>query len=269
MVQVAVESTFIDGLIIGVGALVIMLVVFFGVWAYQNHVTPKEARETKKAKQKKWPLILTVGLSHFADLFAVSEIIAGRIMETTPIGKGLKKYSLRFQLPQKNKVDGLEVADGKDEDLTREVLQCVLNLNAEKVMLRDTRSPLFIAVQDKTIAAGIKGIGALTFINKLEKLCSVKEQVNKLAETSGFEELGKVCQSFLEKITLVDFDAIRTHFTLSWDQGIDEATRQYDEQIGNKKAGKGKDDFRMMCLYAGFMLIGAACLIAVLWLVMG
>jgi hypothetical protein len=267
MVQVAVESTMIDSLIIGIGTLAIVLIVFFGIYAYNSYVNPKEAKEIKKAKQRKLPLILTASLSHFADLFAVTELIPEGVMETFPFGKGIKKRSLRFQLPRKYTVDSLEVADNKDADITRELLQKVLDLNSEKVILRDARSPLFIAVRDKSVAAGIKGIGALGFLNKLEKLSKIKEKIAVLKTTEGFTEIGKLLEDFHSEISLIDFDAIRQNLALGWDQTIDESLQKMDENLGERKVGKGKNDFKTMCLYLGVALIGAALFIAVFYMV--
>ena len=267
MVQVAVESAMIDSLIIGVGALVIILIIFFGIYAYNSYVNPKEAKEIKKAKQRKLPLILTAGLSHFADLFTVTEFIPEGVMETAPFGKGVKRKNLRFQLPRKYTIDSLEVAEGKDEEKTRALLQKILDLNSDKVILRDARSPIFIAVRDKSVAAGIKGIGALGFLNKLEKLSKIKEKIDVLKTTEGFTDIGKLLEDFHSEISLIDFDAIRMNLSLGWDQTIDNSVKEQDQNIGFRQAKKGDKDFKTMCLYMGVLLIGVALVIAVIWLV--
>lgn len=266
MVDVIVDSGFMDLLIILVGALFIVLIIFLGIYAYQNYVTPKEAKETTKSKKKKLALILTAGLGHMADLFSVTEVIPEGVFEAVS-GKKVKKQILRFQVPRKINIDGLEVAEGKDSAITTEVLQHVLNLNSEKVILRDARSPLFIAVRDKTVAAGIKGIGALAFLDKLESLTKIKEKIGVMKNVEGFKELGELLERFESKVSLIDFDVIRTNLALGWDQSIDESLREHDEELGKRKVLKGKDDFKTLCLYMGVLLIGVAMLIAVVWMV--
>lgn len=265
---VLVDPSFIDLLIIFIGALFIVLILVLAGVGFESHRTPKEAKETKRSKVKKLPLILAAGLSHFADLFSMQEFMPEGVLETKPIGRKGEKHSLRFVTPRKIKAELLEVAEGKDAELTTALLQRFYDLNTEKVFLRHTGVPIMVAVRDKTIAAGIKGLGALSFIAKLEKLEKLDKQIAALENTDNFKDLGGLLKEFRSKISVIDFDAIRTNVPDGWDQTIGEAMKEYDRTVGEReKARQGNDLFKMI-LIAGVivavMIIAAGVVAAIL-----
>jgi hypothetical protein len=255
MSLVAVESSFIDMLIIIAGVFAIGLIVVVGLWAYSEHRIPREGKTLRKAKARKLPVILIAGLSHFADLFHVNEFIA-KVMETDRIGRGRYKTRLRFQLPDKARVDSLDVEEGMDEEKTKELLNLILKHNSEQVFLRDTRTPITIAVRDLPIAAGIKGIGALTFIKKLWRVKQLEDKIKALKKSEKFKDLGDLLDEFRREVSVVDFDAIWQNIQLSWDPTMDESISEKDQSIGAKEATKMQaGQFKMLLIIGGVVCI--------------
>jgi len=275
---VLIDPSFVDILLIAVTALAIIIIIFIIGLVISKVRTPAESNQIKEAKNRGYPLMLCVGLSHFADIFHVKDFIPEGVVQRIK-GRGERRTQLRFNLAKNQKLPKLEVGPTKRFDLTREAFLNLIQLAKEKVFLRGARVPLLGAVEDKAVAVGLKALGAMAFYEKLEKLPDLKEKIELLktitkdsemeVEVKGeklkipkkieFSDVAEVLEGFLSKVSFIDFEAIRTNFVDAiYDQTTGESISDRDTTIGRREAGKGMDTFKQWLPFI-ILLIIAIC----------
>jgi hypothetical protein len=274
---VLIDPSFVTALLILTFGLGIIITIFIIAVAISSFRTPKESKEIKHAKIHGLPLLLMVGLSHFADIFHAKDFIPEGVLEKIK-GKGSKKTLLRFQLPKNQKIEEIEVASNKSTIHTREAFNNLVNMATSKLYLRHARVPIFGAVEDKAVAVGLKGLGALSFYDKLERLANLKDKI-KLLKTASieieeeafdkdgkpllptkkkvtFNDLAEVFEDFASKVSLIDFTSIRTNFVDAiFDQTTAESISSRDETVGRREAGKGMENLKQMIPYIALLII--------------
>lgn len=293
---VLIDPNFVTTLLImtfGLGIVITIIIIGIAIKSFR---TPKESKEIYHAKVHGLPLLLMVGLSHFADIFHAKDFIPEGVLEKIK-GKASKKTLLRFQLPKNQKIEELDVDSNKNAIRTREAFENLRNLATSKVYLRNARIPIFAAVEDKAVAVGLKGLGALSFYDKLERLTTFKEKIQllktgtletdeptyikdndgKLVQNgtkktkTTFNDVAEVFEDFADKVSLIDFEVIRTKFVDAiFDQTTAESISSRDETVGRREAGKGLETFRQWLPFIAILIVvgclGIAIIIATKYL---
>jgi hypothetical protein len=283
---VLIDPNFVTMLLITTFGLGIVITIFIIAVAIKSFRTPKESKEIYDAKIHGWPLLLMAGLSHFADIFHAKDFIPEGVLEKIK-GRGSKKTLLRFQLPKNQKIEEIDVASNKNAIHTREAFQNLQNMATSKLYLRHARVPIFGAVEDKAVAVGLKGLGALSFYDKLEKLGNLKDKIKLLKNVSieveeetftkegeslgkikkhvSFNDVAEVFDDFASKVSLVDFSAIRINFVDAiYDQTTQESISDRDKTEGRREAGKGMENLKQMIPYLALLIIVIAGAIGIL-----
>lgn len=274
---VLIEPSFVTALLILTFGLGIIITIFIIASAISNFRTPKESKEIKHAKIHGLPLLIMVGLSHFADICNAKDFIPEGVLEKIK-GKGSKRTLLRFLLPKNQKMEEIDVASNKSAIYTREAFNNLVSMATSKVYLRHAHVPIFGAIEDKAVAVGLKGLGCLSFYDKLERLANLKDKIKLLKTTSTeveeetydkdhnplgkiktkvtFNDLADIFDEFASKVSLMDFTAIRTNFVDAiFDQTTQESISDRDKTEGRREAGKGMENLKQMIPYIALLII--------------
>lgn len=283
---VLIDPSFVTGLLLISVTLTVIIIILIIIMAIKRYRTPLESNSIKDASNSRQPLLLMLGLSHFADILRSKDFIPEGVLERIQ-GKGTKKTTLRFQVPKNKKVPEIEVEHGKDPIKTREAFQNLLNLATEKVFLRGARVPILGVVSDKAVAVGLKALGAMTFYEKLEKLGSMKEKIKALKEvkvtstkklvspddpdaipvdqevTESYADLAEVFESLAQGVSNIDFNSIRTNFVdAAYDQTTQESISDRDQTTGRREASKGMETLKAIIPYIIVLLIAGGLSLA-------
>lgn len=252
----------------GVAATIIIALA----WAVTSALRSKSGKvldQIKAAKGKK-QLIVTATPGHTAHLFKAAQFTPGTL-ETAKFSERERKNRKVFYEPEKTEIklrledintDGLD--EGEKEQalaLTQECLNNMLKASTEKVFLEEGL-PLTIAIEDKVITTGVKGIGALAFYEKLHKIKDLKEKISKLKEDTVFKEVGEYLQNLASQISLINIDVLRNYFDSDWDQTDDESQKEYYYTMGFRdgKSSNPKGGMDKVMVY-GAIAIGVAGII--------
>lgn len=270
MVLVGVDSGFIDSLIWTIVAFVCVLIIVVVERFIHEYRTTKESKSIDKGSHSKTPLAVAVGLDAYGDIVTIDQVTPEGLVQAQH-GKGKNKTTVEYQLPDGKplgaRINLVKVQDGKDQKKTNEVIQLLYESVSKHPFLRGAKVPILGMVWDKGIAAGLPGLGALSYISKMEKLQELEVKIVALKELDkgqDFKELIEWINSVRSGWSVIDFNAVRTYFPLAWDQTRRQSQNQWHEQLGERKSKKSQDSFKTLCLYLGVLLIGVAALIAVL-----
>ncbi len=262
MPVVTIDSSALDSMTIWVIAGMIAMVVLICLIIYvivDKVRTPKEANAITKTTRRKGQLILAAGLGQYGELLYTDDVIPEGTLISDKIGRGNSKTDLLFQLPQKVTLGTVPVSNGKDEYKTKLAAQGLINLNAQKMILKHCGRPIFAAVKDKAIGIGFYGLGGLTFLERMEKLANLRTQINALKQLDKFKELGNLLDEYASGWSTIDFNAARDCFSYSWDQTRRKSQNQWHEQLGAKRNGdrdKQTKTVLYLCILAGVVIIG-------------
>ena len=246
----------------------IILVVYIAV---KNWLRTKEGKTIDAAKGKRSHLLLAASLGPFAKLLKANDFNPEGVLETIKFKDRLKKRMRRkiYNPPMKVNVDVEDVksqmkldnppteAQIEAAELTRELIQKELDLTTEKVFLEGCRLPISVVVEDKVVVAGIKGLAAMSFYTKLEKVQKLGPKIKALVADADFKDVGEALEQLYNRISLVPFNLVRDYFDESYDQSNDESQKEYHYTTGYRDgvASVKKDkDMGKMFLYMGLGL---------------
>jgi hypothetical protein len=242
----SLQSQIIMWVVVAVIGLVasIILVVYIIV---KNWLRTKEGKIIDSAKGKRSHLILAASLGPFAKLLKANDFNPEGVLETIKFKNRWKKKSISRRIynpPKKQTVsldtikDQMDLPDAPTQaqleaaQLTRELIQKELDLTTEKVFLEGCRIPVSVAVEDKVIWSGVKGLGAEAYFNKLEKVQRLGPKIKLLSNSAVFSDVGIALQELYSRISLVPFDLIRSYFGESYDQSNDKSQKEYHFTMG-------------------------------------
>lgn len=266
MAIVGVDSGYVDFLtmmtLIGTAGLIAFFVLLI-IFIIQKVRTPKQANNITNAHHKHTPMILLLGLDHFTDFLPIREFIS-QVLESKPFGKGAKKRTYRFGLPQKMNVDEAEisVAPDKDERLTKYWIQSLNDLNTMRVTLRGVDAPVFIGTKNRTIAASFPFASALTWTKNIEML--VKDPglfiSFKNAADVRIRNVGMILEQMSLGVSGVDFHAVYKNIDINYDPTVSESISERDKTDGRLERAEDKDKPTKTVLY---LILGIAALFVV------
>lgn len=219
---------------IGVGGLI----AFFALLVYflQDKLrTPKQASNLTSAHRRHLPLMLIAGLEGFADLFPLNEFIP-QVLESNSFGKGARKRTRRFILPQKVNVDemNLQVAEGANELKTKQYIQSLNDLNNARITLRGVNSPMFVGTKNRTIAASFPFLSALSWTKDIEQLSRTPEVVTALRQHKDVRvrNIGDILSRLTLGVSGVDFHAVYKNIDINYDPTISDSISERDKTDG-------------------------------------
>ena len=254
-------------------ALGIGFVVTVGLWTWRNHGRTKASKTIDSSKGKAVQLVVAASLGSFAKLQKASDYNPEGIIETVKFKNRAKKVrgqtrhtyfpprkvnvgsaqdvmdAMTFPASLTDESKKLEVAE-----LTRQMMQNMINLTSEKVFLEGVGVPISVVCEDKTIVANIKGLGAMEFYRKLEAVSKLGPKIQALAQTETFKDVAASLQYLCSRVSIIPFGLIREYFDESYDQSNEESQKEYQYTIGLRDGlaqGKKDKDQGKMFLYMG------------------
>lgn len=208
--------------------------VIIGVfWAVTNMLRSRSGKTLDRVKSSKGKkqLIAAVTPGHIARLLPASQAVPG-VLETVKFEDRIKKQRQVFYEPEKIErlltLKDINTEGLTDEEktralaLTQECFNFMLKGNTERVFLEEG-IPLTIAIEDKVVTAGVKGIGALAIYEKLHKITDLKTQIAKLRELKEYQELVNYLNDLVSQVTPIQVDVLRNYFDSEWNQTTNEA----------------------------------------------
>jgi hypothetical protein len=248
------------------------------LWFFKNMMRSKSGKKIDSVKTGHKQLLVSVTPGHRANLFKVNQFIPG-ILETAKWEERISKKRKTFHEPERTDVlltmNDLVGIDNLSEEqkkqalaLSQECLTHMLSSNTEKVYLEDG-VPMTIALEDKVITTGVKGIGALAFYEKLHKIDGLKEKIDLLKGSTAFKDVGMYLQNLLAQVSLINIDVLRNYFDSDWNQNDEESQNEYHFTMGYRKGKKGEKGFEKWLIIAGLVVmgIGVGALVAAIMLV--
>jgi hypothetical protein len=242
--------------------------VLIGVfWFVKNLLRSKSGKVIDSVKSGHKQLLLAATPSHRANLFKVFPLVPGVLHTAKFDGQRMKQKRKVFYEAEKNKV-ALEVTDLtnveglSDEEkrqrlaVTQECLDYILEQNTQKVFIEDA-VPLTLAVEDKVITTGVKGIGAMAIFEKLYKVNSLSNKIKALEQNPSFNDVAVYLKTLASQITVIDIDLLRNYFNSDWNQSDDESQKDLYWEMGYREKHKGdKSGIEKWIVIGG---IGIAC----------
>ena len=151
--------------VVGFASTVIVAVL----WFVKNLLRSKSGKKIDQVKSSHKQLVVAATPGHKANLFKVNQFLPGTL-ETAQFKNRVKNKRKVFYEPEKTSVTlsendlvGMEKLSDEDKQrslaLTQQCLNFMLQSNTDKLFLEDG-VPLTLAIEDKTITTGVKGIGA-------------------------------------------------------------------------------------------------------------
>jgi F0F1-type ATP synthase membrane subunit c/vacuolar-type H+-ATPase subunit K len=259
---------------IAVGAGVYAIVVT-ALWFWKNHNRTKISKTIDAVKGKPVQLLLAASLGSFAKLLRAKDFNPEGVVETMRFkdrAKGLKGIRRKTYFPPRKINVGsttelktvIPFPDGTPEakkievaELTREMAQTMIDKTSEKVFLEGVGVPISVVVEDKVITANIKGLGAMEFYKKLEKVSFLGTKIKGLLVSENYKEVGEALQYLYSRISIVPFDLLREYFDESYDQSNEDSQKEWHYTQGYRdgvaSVKKDKDQGKLF-LYMGLGL---------------
>ena len=266
---VTVSRSYLDGLNMWLLILVAFTIAFFVLLIYflqDKYRTPKPSNNLTKAHRKHIPLILLEGLDHIADLYPLRDFIP-EVLQTDAFGKAPKKRSYRFILPVKTNLEdvNISVAHGKDPVLTLKVIKALNDLNTQKVTLRGTSIPVLVGVKNRSIAASMPFLGALSWLKDLENISTQMATIQAMQHSTNqqIKAIGDMLARMATGVSLVDFQAVYEHVDVNYDHTINESISERDKTDGRLEGKDDKDKQTKTVLLLGVFM----CLLLVIGIV--
>lgn len=269
-------------------AAIAVVIILIAIIVVKNFLRTKEGKIIDAAKGKRSHLVLAASLGAFAKLMKASDFNPEGALETVKFKNRWKKKSAirKIYNPPKKVMISLDAikndmdlsSDPTSEELaaaelTRELAQKELNLTNDKVFLEGCRIPISVAVEDKVVWSGVKGLGADSYYEKLERVQHLGPKIKALASTVNFKDVADVLEQIYNKISLVRFDIIRSYFGESYDQSNDKSQKEYHYTMGFndgvESVKQDKGGMQKMWMYMGIIGIIGGCVIAAIGLYLG
>jgi hypothetical protein len=224
------------------------------LWAVRNYLRTKSGKTIDAAKAQHKPLVLAASLDHHAKLLKVGSFIPG-ILETVKFKKRSGKNRRVFFAPKRTEVELTkeDIEDEKSRELTQECLTSILKLNTEKVFLEDG-VPVTLALEDKVITTGVRGIGALAFYEKLTKIAGLKEKIIELKNNPALQEVGLYLENLASKVSLINIEVLRNYFDSDWDQSDEESQKEYHYMQGYRDGQKKEKGTEKIFIIGGIAM---------------
>jgi hypothetical protein len=242
---------------------VVPVVVVLILWFVKNYLRTKSGKTIDSTKSQHKQLVLAITPGHKADLLKTNQMIPGTL-ETAKFKDRASKKRKIFYEPEKTQLIlddkdliGMEnlSADEKVKALalTQECLNYMLQSNTEKVFLEDS-VPLTLALADKVITTGVKGLGAFNHYEKLHKIVQLKEKVALLKQSASFRDIGDYLSGLLSQVTLINIDVLRNYFDADWNQSDDESQKEYHYTCGIRDAKKPEKGLEKWIVIGGLVM---------------
>jgi hypothetical protein len=268
-IQYIVDKSQLDSMQMWIILGALFAVCFFVLLIYflqDKYRTPKQANNLTTAHRKHIPMILLEGLDGFTDLIPLNEFIA-QVLESKPFGKGKKKHTYRFALPQKVNVDELpiDVDAEKNERLTKQVIQSLNNQNNMKINLRGIDAPFFVGSKNRAIAARFPFLTSLSLLSTLERLSKEPAAVQALKASANakFREIGAILETLSTGVSGVDFHAMYKEIDINYDPTVQESISERDQTTGRLERAEDKDKPTKIVLYLIMATFGLGILLVV------
>lgn len=239
---------------------IISTIIVTVIWAVRNIIRTKSGKAIDTARGKHQEMILSATPDHHARFMNVKQFTPG-LLETAKFSQRSKKKRLIFSSPQKNDItiDPNEISKDKSLELTQECLTHLLKANTEKVFI-ENGVPVTLAVEDKVVTAGVKGIGAMAFYEKLAKIDNIKDKITLLENNEVFREVGDYLAGLAAKISLIDINVLRSYFDADYDQIDEESKNEWYYLQGSRDMQKKEKQIEKWAIIGG-CAIGAIGLI--------
>jgi hypothetical protein len=230
------------------------------IWFFKNMMRSKSGKKIDAAKIGHKQIVIAATPGHRANLFNVNQFLPG-ILETAKFKERVSKKRKVFYEPEKtevilteNDLVGIENLSAEEKlrsiELTQQCLNYMLQTNTEKLFLEEG-IPLTLAIEDKTITTGVKGIGAFNHYEKLHKIVNLKDKVEVLRKSPTFQDVGIYLSNLLSQVTLINIDVLRNYFDSDWDQSDDESQKEYYYTMGLRDGKKGEKGFEKWFIFGG------------------
>jgi hypothetical protein len=249
--------------IITVLLAVVPVVVVLILWFVKNMMRTKSGKLIDSTKSRHKQLVLAVTPGHRANLIKVGQFLPGSL-ESAKFKDRVSKKRKVFYEPEKTVLPlsnsdlvGMEnlPEDQKSQALalTQQCLDYMLQANTEKVFLEDG-VPLTLALEDKVITTGVKGIGAFNHYEKLHKIVGLKEKIELLKESAVFGEIGTYLTGLLSQVSLINIDVLRNYFDSDWNQSDDESQKEYYYTMGTRDAKRPEKGLEKWIVIGGIAI---------------
>lgn len=247
---------------IGIGGIVAFFVLL--VFLLQDKFrTPKQAKNMTKAHHKHIPLFILAGLDQYADIIPVKEFIA-QVLESFPFGKGAQKRTRRFALPLKvNAMESeIQVAPLKDPLVTKQYIQALNDLNTMRVTFRGMDTPVLVGTKNRSIAASLPFLSALSWTRDIEALVKHPEVIDALknAGDSRIKSIGELLGRMSLGVSGVDFHAVYKNIDVNYDPTTDDSLKERYMTDGRMERAEDKDKPTKTVLY---LILGIAALFVI------
>jgi len=228
-------------------------------WVVRNILRSKTGKIIDRAKAQRKPLVLAASLGHHAKLMHVTEVFPG-MLETVKFGKRSGKNRKVFATPKYTEAELTkeEIQEEKSRELTQECLDSMLQLNTEKVFLEDG-VPVTLALDDKVVTTGVKGIGALAFFEKLCKIDKIKDKIDGLKKSDTYKDVAEYLESLAAKVSIIKLDVLRNYFDSDWDQADAESQSEYYYVQGYRDGQKKEKGVEKMFIIGGIAIGIVGC----------
>jgi hypothetical protein len=268
-IQFIVDKSQLDMMTMYIYIGIAGIIAFFILLIYviqDKYRTPKQASNMTMAHRKHIPMILLAGLDHFADFLPIKEFIP-QVLETNTFGKGAKKRSYRFGLPQKVNVaeHDIPVVSGKSEHATKQWIQGLNDLNNLRLTLRGVDAPLFVGTKNRTIAASIPFLSGLTLTKDVESLTKDGALIQALkdAKDERLRNVGDILGRLATGVSGVDFHAVYKNIDINYDPTTDESLKERYMTDGRMERADDKDKPTKIVLYLIMGALGMGILLVV------
>jgi len=229
------------------------------VWGIKNYLRTKSGKTIDSAKSRHRQLVLAATPDHHGKLLDITQFIPG-VSESSRFSQRDKKKRRVFFSPKKTDVtlsaDEINKDLKNEEDrkkalqLTQECLTHMLKVNTEKVFLEEG-VPVTLAIEDKVVTAGVKGIGALAFYEKLTRIDKIKEKIQDLKKSETLKEVGVYLEELASKVSLIDINVLRNYWDSDYDQTDEESKNEWHYMQGYRDGQKKEKGFEKWIIIGG------------------
>ena len=113
-----------------------------------------------------------------------------------------------------------------------------------------------LAVEDKVVTTGVKGIGAMAYYEKLTKIDRVKDKIEALCKSDVFREVGEYLTSLASQVSLIDINVLRNYFDSDYDQIDEESKNEWYYLTGVRDGQKKEKQIEKWAIIGGCAIGG-------------
>lgn len=229
------------------------------IWGIRNFLRSKSGKVIDRAKAQKKPLVLAASSGHLAKLMKVNEVLPG-LLETAPFKQRKKKQRYVFNTPKTMEVEltAEEIENETARSLTEDCVNVMLKANTEKVFLEDG-VPVTLALADRVITTGVKGIGSLAYFEKLCKIEGIKDKITELSKIKKFKVIAEYLTGLAAQITIIRLDVIRAYFDADYSQEDSQHQHDFFFVQGYREAQNKEKATEKIFIYGGIAMGIVGC----------